>query len=351
MKIDYLSGAVLPSRQADSVHVMKMCQAFAENGHDVTLYAAGETDCFSYYGVKNCFKIVTVSMKGIKGLKGLLFARRMVKVLRQDSDLVYSRNLYASFFLRNSKHQQIFESHSLPDHYIQHYMMKKLFSRPSVKLVTISEALKRLLHESISNITVPVMVAHDGADPIDLKIPNNKRLQLGYVGSLNKGRGIDLIIKIAEKLQMCDFHIIGGEDDEVCYWRNQDFTENLIFHGHVEHGKLSSYFSDFDILLAPYQKDTSTGGGVVSTDWMSPLKLFEYMATGRVLICSDLPVLKEVITPDVNGLMAEADKVDLWIDEIKKCLIPAFRETLGEQAKADLVNKYSWRQRAKRVIF
>lgn len=38
MKIAYLSSSEIPSRSASSVHVMKMCQAFARNGHDVTLF-------------------------------------------------------------------------------------------------------------------------------------------------------------------------------------------------------------------------------------------------------------------------------------------------------------------------
>ena len=56
MRIHYLSSSVIASDSANSVHVMKMCQAFAAAGHDVTLHAikgAGEGDeVFRYYGVE-----------------------------------------------------------------------------------------------------------------------------------------------------------------------------------------------------------------------------------------------------------------------------------------------------------
>ena len=39
MKIVYISSSTIPSRAANSIHVMKMCQAFANNGYDVVLLA------------------------------------------------------------------------------------------------------------------------------------------------------------------------------------------------------------------------------------------------------------------------------------------------------------------------
>mgnify|MGYP001195289087 FL=1 len=39
MKILYISNSIIPSRTANSIHVMKMCQAFADNGHEVILLA------------------------------------------------------------------------------------------------------------------------------------------------------------------------------------------------------------------------------------------------------------------------------------------------------------------------
>ena len=65
MKIVYISNSIIPSRTANSIHVMKMCQAFADNGHEVVLLAPDRykeyeediDDVYEYYGVRKNFEI------------------------------------------------------------------------------------------------------------------------------------------------------------------------------------------------------------------------------------------------------------------------------------------------------
>ena len=60
MRILYISKSIIPSRTANSIHVMKMCQALSDNGHDVVLlaphqknqYEKGVNNIYEYYGVK-----------------------------------------------------------------------------------------------------------------------------------------------------------------------------------------------------------------------------------------------------------------------------------------------------------
>ena len=64
MKIVYFSYALIPSKTANSIHIMKMCNAFAQNGHEVVLIypdsfgleISGIEDVFEFYGVQNNFK-------------------------------------------------------------------------------------------------------------------------------------------------------------------------------------------------------------------------------------------------------------------------------------------------------
>ena len=63
MKIAYISNSIIPSKAANSIHVMKMCQAFADNGHEVILLAPDRKseyekkidDVYDFYGVKKNF--------------------------------------------------------------------------------------------------------------------------------------------------------------------------------------------------------------------------------------------------------------------------------------------------------
>ena len=61
MKIIYIAKSIIPSRTANSIHVMKMCQAFSDNGHEVVLlapdmkseYEKNVNDIYKFYGVKH----------------------------------------------------------------------------------------------------------------------------------------------------------------------------------------------------------------------------------------------------------------------------------------------------------
>ena len=80
MKILYLSKSIIPSRTANSINVMKMSQAFADNGHEVVLlapnlknkYEKDVTDIYEYYGVKKNFKIKK-TLASRYNWRGLLF--------------------------------------------------------------------------------------------------------------------------------------------------------------------------------------------------------------------------------------------------------------------------------------
>ena len=61
--------------------------------------------------------------------------------------------------------------------------------------------------------------------------------------------------------------------------------------------------ADCDILIAPYAAQVSHAGGGDIGRWMSPLKLFEYMAAERPVVTADLPVLREVVRDGETALL------------------------------------------------
>jgi glycosyltransferase involved in cell wall biosynthesis len=84
---------------------------------------------------------------------------------------------------------------------------------------------------------------------------------------------------------------------------------------------------------------------------MSPLKVFGYMAAARPLICSDLPVLREVIEDGRNGLLVPPADPDAWAAALKRLLEDRhLRDRLATAAHADFLSHHTWRQRASRVI-
>jgi glycosyltransferase involved in cell wall biosynthesis len=84
---------------------------------------------------------------------------------------------------------------------------------------------------------------------------------------------------------------------------------------------------------------------------MSPLKVFEYMAAGKAIVCSDLPVLREVLEHERTALLVPPDDRDAWVGALVRLArdVP-FRHCLGAAARRELEDKYTWQRRAQRVL-
>ena len=100
----------------------------------------------------------------------------------------------------------------------------------------------------------------------------------------------------------------------------------------------------------PYKREVSvSSGGSDTSGWMSPMKMFEYMATRRLIISSDHAVLREVLS-EQNALLCDPEDVDAWETGIRKAVTDVgWRERLADRAYQD-VKQYTWRNRVKRIF-
>ena len=78
---------------------------------------------------------------------------------------------------------------------------------------------------------------------------------------------------------------------------------------------------------------------------MSPLKIFEYMAWGLPVICSDLPVLKEVLSNQYNALLVPPDQPDYWVDAIKISSDNKLRRSLAQNSRKKFLKAHRWSTR------
>jgi len=91
----------------------------------------------------------------------------------------------------------------------------------------------------------------------------------------------------------------------------------------------------------------SSGGDIAK--YLSPMKLFEYMACGRAIISSDLPVLREILN-DENAVLLPPDDLTTWVTAIRDLSTnPEQRARLAAQAQQDVI-QYSWRARAQNIL-
>jgi len=350
-----------------------MCAAFAQNGHETALIApvpAGDTEpgvehVFDFYGVGACFELVRVPypVRGVK--RSLVYAWRCGReASRRRPDIVYGRDVCGCAFGARFGHATVFESHApIWEQDLTQRMGFVLLRRATAfrRLVVISGALGQAYRDRGIADSTPITVAHDGAfEPAAHveAIPWPARpasLQVGYAGSLYPGKGAELVLSLARRMPACDFHVIGGGEQDLARWYGTAVPLNVTVHGFVQPGRLSAYLARMDVCLLPNQREVRTHGAAEGrgrgniASFTSPLKLFEYMAHGKAIVASDLPVLREVLN-EHNAILVAPDDIDAWVAAAQRLHDSRLRRQLGEQAHRDFEAQYKWTLRAERVI-
>lgn len=370
MKIAYLSSSIIPSRAANSVHVMKMCQAFSNNGHEVILYAPdnpnienGVENPYKFYGVDECFEIKKMPWFNIKGKNYLFSFLTSLDARKRKPDLAYGRNLASCYFSALLGLTTVYEAHQPinKSNKMKEYLFSKLIKSKNFKeLVVISDSLKNYYLKNYKIDKEKIIVAHDGAD-MPNKLNNNELINfgkgsfdVGYIGQLYSGKGMEIISKLVEKCDWAHFHIVGGTEDDIRYWKNRMKNyNNITFYGYIPNSETDKFRQSFDIVLAPYQKEVSTHGSGKSNiaEWMSPLKIFEYMAAGKAIVASDLHVLKEILQNKKNALLCNPDDIVEWIEAMKILKDnPTLKNKISFQAYKTFKHNYTWENRAKKIL-
>jgi glycosyltransferase involved in cell wall biosynthesis len=148
------------------------------------------------------------------------------------------------------------------------------------------------------------------------------------------------------------FHVLGGNEADVARWRSQtEGLHNIVFYGFRPQRQVSAFLRGSDVMLTPYQRQVRVHGGGEVSAWMSPLKIFESMAHSKPIISSDLPVLREVLSHEVNALLCDPDDIESWVAAIERLKDDEdLRARLSERARRDFATKYAWSRRAEKIV-
>lgn len=370
MKLIYIANARMPTDMAHGIQIMKMCEAFALAGLEVELIVPKrfnkiKADPFDYYEVKRIFKITKLFCLDlliwqlgrfsflVENLTFLLSVRFYLWL--KKSDIAYLRLPMAGLFFKN----YVLEIHTLDN---KVGFIKKRTWLAAKKIVVLTSYIKNdLVKQGIAKDNI--LVAPDGVDlnqfavqidkneaRIKLNLPLDKKIIL-YSGSFNLNnwfdwKGIDIILAAAKLFSSNDylFVLVGGEDKENELLKSRNSLTNVRLISHQPQKIIPYYLKAADILLLPNKK-----GNLNSEEHTSPLKLFEYMASGAPIIASDLPSLREILNKD-NSWLVEPNNPDALAEKIKSLFLkPDLGKAIVDQARLD-VNNYSWEKRVKKII-
>lgn len=384
MKVLYISPSTIPSRSANLIHVLFMCEALSKLGHDVNLFLHSEN-----YSNYKCIEIMKKShdieeneininvfrSKYDRGKELGIALNAILHFIKDFSknalpDFIISRNLYGAFLLGIVfRREVVYETHT-PEKGLRKYIQDSLIASKKIKTVVISHSLKKIILENKSHLQKEVHVLHDAARAGRIRLTRNHRNQLrkelmdsistdqifesfiGYFGHLYSGRGIEIIQDLAKKNPKLAFMVYGGNDKEIEFFVNVNKQRNLFFMGHLNQSDVYERMTIMDVLLMPYQNNVSIGIEVVDTSkWMSPMKMFEYMSASVPIVSSNLKVLKEVLVNNENSILVDAENSTDWSNAINKILSSnELYKKLSENSYNDYINKYTWNIRVTRIL-
>ena len=378
MKITCISTSRIPSDTANSIQVMKACHALAQLGHEVQLLVPELSDSASaggraarsfealaeHYGLSTPFEIAWLPAD--PRFKRNDFAWRAVRrAAAQHAALVYTWTGQSAVFALLQRLPVAYEIHDLPTGRIGPLWFRAFTRLPGRKrLLPITQALRRALAARFSALpSRQVVLAPNGVDLeqyADLPSAPEARRQLALpsqptvlcAGHLYAGRGATLFMDLARQFSQVSFVWVGGRSEDVSAYRQEAERaglHNATFTGFVSNRRLPCYQAAADVLLMPYARTIAGSSGGNSADICSPMKMFDYLAAGRAILSSDLPVIHEILHEN-NARFAQPEDLPDWSAALARLLSDEnLRLRLGAQARSDAV-QYTWRARAARIL-
>lgn len=392
MDFIYLSNARLPTEKAHGYQIMKMCEAFASLGVSVELIHPFRVqtsnlfgaDPFEYYGIERSFRIKQLPGLDLRSLLHDLSVRLWSRV--QAVSHAFSTLLYTFRWWR--RHKLIFYSRDpysisllltlrpfiagclIYEAHVFHGGSRLLLwlFRNLDNLVVVTHELKRLYVEA-GIPSAKVIVAPDGVDLMQFDIPQDQiscRLQLGlpqdraiigYIGrfqTMGMEKGIPGLVEamsllsssvLGDSILIC----VGGPMDLVPLYidlaRERGLNASRIrFVDRVQHHDVPYWIKSFNVAVMPFPTNEHY------SYFMSPLKLFEYMAVGAPIVASDLPSLREILHHNENAWLITPDDPQALADGIATLLHDRpLAARLAAQARRD-VDKYTWELRSKNIL-
>ncbi len=380
VRIAYITQTRFPTERPHGYQVAQVCHAMAGLGHEVTLVtptvgAVLEQNAFSFYGITESFRVVrlqqfdALNSAWIPGKLAFMVAMFSYRAALEKfftvfkADVLYIRSTVLLPALLPLRIPIILELHTLPR------WRKRRFIRMANRCRLVV-CLTRAMHEELLTWGLDPQRAVIEGDGVDLErfynlpeailakegwsLPTDRTI-VGYVGSLvtrdtlEKGVGelIDAVAILRRKGVPVFCWIVGGPSSWLGAYKRRaqerGLTHNdIFFQGAIPVRRVPSAIAACDICVYPAPK---TRHSYFLRD-TSPLKLFEYLAARRNIVCVDLPPIRDIVDETLVHFCTPGDAVDL-----ARAIAAAMEQPLkNSERRAEIVHHHSWSQRMDRIL-
>jgi glycosyltransferase involved in cell wall biosynthesis len=360
-------------------HTIGVCKGFADSGYEVLFLSSSNMHeaignlAHVYVIVPKVFRYMSMEISQVYyNFKFFVGAVRLMRkkkpaFLYQRASTLNCTGVLLSIILRVPLFLEVNSSAfwgKLTSDRIRYRLLKLLFEKVNLKgackLIVVSDGLKRRITKFGINAD-KVIVNPNGVDPAMFSptIESSgalgklkQKIIVGFVGVFQDWHGVITLARAVKGvvsvnrnvhfLFIGDGHLSEEMKTIVC---RDGVEESVTFTGLVPYKLVPSYLSACSILVSPHQNmfDGSTFFG-------SPTKLFEYMATGKGIVASDVGQMSEVLKNNINAILVPPGDVRFLEEEICRLANDeALRKRLGQRAREDVLLNYTWLKNVERV--
>lgn len=368
-KLIYLTHARIPSDKTPYPFILKTCAGFVQEGWRVELWAANRYNPW-FAGVPPHQAVGSakdVPIVRIPVIDWMRFIGRVGFVL-----MIATYNCAVWYRLRKHRNALVYA------HDIRDIVLPVLLGIPvaceihdyfesSVRLIN-RIVLPRLKHLIVTNaikaeflrekygiprermLVQPNAVAADDFDIPEtcrearekLSLPEHERIIM-YTGHLYAWKGVYTLAAAMEFMHDGNLYFVGGTDfDRKALQRfvAENQLHRIIFVEPQPHEKIPLYLRAADVVVLP-----NTAKEAVSREETSPVKLFEYLASGTPIVATDLPSVREIVS-EKEVLFAKPDDPR----DMARAIESAFSAGVARKENAiSLARKHSWEDRARAI--
>ncbi|NJL67349.1 MAG: glycosyltransferase family 4 protein [Microcoleus sp. SM1_3_4] len=167
-----------------------------------------------------------------------------------------------------------------------------------------------------------------------------------YAGGLYPFKGVDMLVDVAKELPSVQFAIAGGDLSQVTAYQQlakDKQVNNIKFLGYLPQNQLASLLQAADVLTHPHCLTPAA-------TFTSPLKFFDYMASGTPIVATEIASLMEFKSSEIAATWCEPDNPQQFAQSIRDCLVKYPRKEAGYSETMNFVKQFSWENRIDKIL-
>jgi glycosyltransferase involved in cell wall biosynthesis len=362
----------IASKDGQYVHIEELTNALMEQGHDIHFVCPRFMDKDDFGGEGGIASKLKARLPGwfyeILELSYslVIIYKLVVAIIKFKPDFIYERyNLYQPVGVILAKLFRLpilLEVNApLADERIKHSglalprfakIIEHFTWRNATKILPVTQVLARIIatNSGVESNKIHVIPNGINQNKIHLLQESTKKegdlsLTIGFIGFINPWHRLDRALEAIAAVGNKDIRFICvGEGDIRPKLEAQakalGIEEQVLFAGLVNREQAFQYVSQFDIALQPSV-----------TEYASPLKLFEYLAAGTLIIAPDMPNIREIVNEE-SALLFDPKSEDGFKNQLMRALISSDELKEVQKAAQALIfdKQLTWQYNAKRVI-